>query len=354
MWFISLSILFILLSLIPLIQNTHWFFTFFEFAKIQLFGILTFITVLGFFLITNKNTFFYVVFISNLATLLYQLIALFPFTKWYPTKQTKAKGYSSKTIILISANVYQENKETDKLIEIITQQQPDLFLTMESNQKWENALAVMEQSYPYHVKVPQENTYGMHLYSKLEILSHHVHYFVADDIPCIEALLKTSDGYVFNFFGVHPPPPSPTEEKNSKERDGELLSLAKVIKTKTEPCVVAGDFNNVAWAKSSILFRKTSELIDARIGRGLFSTFHAKYWFFRFPIDLFFHSPKILIEKLKTLAYFGSDHFPIYSSFCIAQSDSEKNELVETLETENEEEVEEIIEEGKKEKSENR
>ena len=41
----------------------------------------------------------------------------------------------------------------------------------------------------------------------------------------IEAKLKTKDGYEFVFFGVHPPPPSPTEEKTSK--DGDLLSIAK-------------------------------------------------------------------------------------------------------------------------------
>lgn len=354
MWFTILSILFVVLTYIPLIQNPHWFFRFFEFAKIQLVGILGFITVLGFFLVTDKDNLFYVVFILNLVTLLYQLINLFPYTKWYPTKKIKPSLYNSKNLVLISANVFQNNKKATLLIDILTKQQPDIILTMESNKNWENKLAVLEKPYPYHIKVAQENTYGMHLYSKIEIVSHHVHYFVADDIPCIEAQLKTPDGYFFNFFGVHPPPPSPTEEKNAKERDGELLSLAKVIKTKKEPCVVAGDFNNVAWAKSSILFRKTSELIDARIGRGLFSTFHAKYWFFRFPIDLFFHSPHIYINELKTLGYFGSDHFPIYCSFQISRTHNDQTDLVESLENENKEKVEEIIEEGKKEKSENR
>jgi hypothetical protein len=62
----------------------------------------------------------------------------------------------------------------------------------------------------------------MHLYSKLKITKHSVHYFVADDLPSIEAKITTADNFKFTFFAVHPPPPSPTEEENSKERDGEL------------------------------------------------------------------------------------------------------------------------------------
>jgi hypothetical protein len=61
----------------------------------------------------------------------------------------------------------------------------------------------------------------MHLYSKLKITKHSIHYFVADDLPSIEAKITTADNFKFNF-AVHPPPPSPTEEENSKERDGEL------------------------------------------------------------------------------------------------------------------------------------
>lgn len=185
---------------------------------------------------------------------------------------------------------------------------------MESDINWEKELKQFEKDYPFSVKIALNNTYGMHLFSKIEILEHKIHFFVADDLPSIEAKMKTKDGYIFTFFGVHPPPPSPTEEKNSKERDGELLCVAKRIKKNASTCIVMGDFNNVAWAKSSILFRKTSETIDGRMGRGFISTFHAKYFFLRCPIDLIFHTSDIFIEKLKKLEYFGSDHFPFLQS----------------------------------------
>jgi hypothetical protein len=60
----------------------------------------------------------------------------------------------------------------------------------------------------------------MHLYSKLKIKTQCSLFFVADD--SIEAKITTADNFKFTFFAVHPPPPSPTEEENSKERDGEL------------------------------------------------------------------------------------------------------------------------------------
>jgi hypothetical protein len=42
------------------------------------------------------------------------------------------------------------------------------------------ALSVLDQKYKYNIKVALDNTYGMHLYSKLKI-TKHIHYFVADD-----------------------------------------------------------------------------------------------------------------------------------------------------------------------------
>ncbi|GGD14647.1 endonuclease [Flavobacterium orientale] len=308
----------------------------------------------GFIFIEDKGFLFIVVISLNLLTLLFHGIHLFPYSKLHAIPKNIKTNSCSQTISIISANVYQKNTAYNRFSEVVVKHNPDIFLTMESNKDWENALSHFDQTYPFHIKVALENTYGIHLFSKLKIISHQVHYFVADDIPCIEAKLISNDGFVFNFFGVHPPPPSPTEEENAKERDGELLSVAKVVKSKKEPSVVVGDFNNVAWAKSALLFRKTSELIDARIGRGLFSTFHAKYWFFRFPIDLFFHSTDVFVDKLKTLDYFGSDHFPIYSSFYINKKNKEQEELIETLENEEKTEINQIIKDGINEESENR
>ena len=154
-----------------------------------------------------------------------------------------------------------------------------------------------------------------------------------------------------NTYGIHPAPPSPIEEDNSRERNGELLSVGKKVKESKGLVIVVGDFNNVAWAKSSILFRKTSELIDPRIGRGFIATYHAKYRLLRFPIDLFFHSTDIFMEDFKTLRNIGSDHLPLFCKFFINQTEGSQKEEMETLEEGEEEEVEEMIEDGINEES---
>jgi len=225
---------------------------------------------------------------------------------------------------------------------------------MESNSDWERALETLDDEYPHSQKIALENTYGMHFYTKFKIIAIKVHYFVADDLPSIECELETHDGYRFVFFGVHPPPPSPTEEENSKERDGDLLSVAKQVKDYKLPVLITGDFNTVAWSQVSILFKKTSGLIDARYGRGYLATFHTKYWFFRIPLDLLYHSTTIFVKELKILPSIGSDHFPIMSVFYIDKGNDEQEEDVKSLDANEKEEVEELIEEGKDEVSENR
>ena len=144
----------------------------------------------------------------------------------------------------------------------------------------------------------------MHLYSKIPFVKSTVHFFVADDVPSIEARFKTADGHDFVVFAVHPPPPSPTEETNSKERDGDLLCVAKKIKEHPVPSLVIGDFNTVAWSVTSILFRKTSELIDARVGRGIAATFHAKYLFSGFRWICFSTVRRFLLKNWKKCKLF--------------------------------------------------
>lgn len=351
--FFVLSGLLIILSLLPFIRCQHWVFRVAEFVKLQLLVFQVPLLAWGFYLVADAP---WIWSIQILQALLigYHVFILVRYTKFW-RKEIYEKGKdASNSIKIISCNVLQFNKEYDRFIALIRKEQPQIFVTMESDAVWENALRELESDYPNVVKVTLDNTYGMHFYTKLKVNKSWVHYFVADDIPSIEAELETEDGHRFIFFAVHPPPPSPTEEENSKERDGDLLSVAKKVRDYKMPVVVTGDFNNVAWARSSVLFKKTSKLIDARIGRGILSTFHANYWFFRVPLDLLFHSPNVFIDKLFIYPSVGSDHFPMGCTFFIDRYSDEQAEDIEELEKGEMSEVNELIAEGRKEESDNR
>ncbi|MEI7487152.1 MAG: endonuclease/exonuclease/phosphatase family protein [Chryseobacterium sp.] len=350
MWnaYLILVALLLLLTLLPKIQNSHWIFRVPEFGKIQITYFIVITFILGFLVDSHSEYFWYFQGFLGLMFVHHGVI-LIKYTPLYPIRKPSRQQKSSQKIHFISANVYQFNTEYSRFIKLIEKHNPEIFLTMESNGDWEKAMQPLEKDYPYQHKVTLENTYGMHFYSRIEIKEAKTHYFVADDIPSIEVHLTTKDGFSFVFFGVHPPPPSPTEEETSKERDGDLLSTAKRVTKIDKPVIVVGDFNNVAWSKSSILFRKTSHLIDPRIGRAFVSTFHAKYRMLRFPIDLMFHSEDIFIEKLTTLENFGSDHLPVYCEFFIDHHNDEQEERVEEATTEEKIQAEEMIQEGKEE-----
>lgn len=336
----------LLASILPLIPSQHWVFRVWEFARIQVVLFQVAILILGFIFFDPKTLIFWLISAVSLGFIINHIVILIPYTALYKRKPAEKVAKHSDLISLISVNVYQFNEDHQKLIDLVNQVKPDILLTMESNQAWENSLTKIESDYPNFKKVPLENTYGIHFYTRLKVDNIKVNYFISDDLPSIQATLFTNNGETFTFFGVHPPPPSPTEEDTSKERDGELLAVAKEVRTIKNPVIVTGDFNNVAWARSSVLFRKTSELIDPRIGRGFVATFHANYRLLRFPIDLFFHSTDIFIQDFKTLRNIGSDHLPLYCTFFINKKEELQEDAVETLHENELEEVDEIIEKG--------
>lgn len=348
-FFLVLSLVLIFFNLLPFIKNQHWIFRAPEFIKIQLL-ILQLIASIGLFIFTDKNNWFLFVLIFQIALIIYNTYLLARFTKFY--KSTNKSIADSQSFKVISANIYQFNTQFKKFKDFIRSEQPDFFVTIESNKDWELEMRSLENDYPYTEKITLENTYGMHLYAKIPFQEIKTHYFVANDIPSIEAHFKTKNGESFVIFCVHPPPPSPTEEKTSKERDGDLMCIAKRVKVINKPTLVVGDFNTVSWSRIADLFRKNSGLIDGRNGRGILASYHAKYWFFRAPLDLVFHTRTLVLKELRLLGYIGSDHFPICCVFNINSSINDNT--IETTTKEEDAETTKLIYNGKKENSDNR
>lgn len=309
---IALALVAVLATAMAFIQRTDWWVRAFDFPRLQIAAVGLLALVLYPFVFDGAWYDVVLIVLTALATA-WQGWRILPYTPLFPKQVIEASSYTSNdTIGVMVANVLTPNRGADQLLSIIREADPDVILAVETDQWWEDQLAPLEQDYPYTLKCPKDNLYGMHLYSRLKWMDPEIRFLVDDEIPSMHARVKMNNGHVLELHCLHPTPPSPTENDTSTERDAELLVVGRDLKKDNRSVVVAGDLNDVAWSDTTNLFQKISGLLDPRIGRGRMSTFHAKYWFLRWPLDHLFHSDDFTLVSMRRLPKFGSDHFPIY------------------------------------------
>lgn len=301
-------------TLIPLLRNDAWWIRIFDFPRIHLL-VLALISALLFFLaMRNDWTALHIVALILLgAAAVYQAIQIFPYTPLARHQVAPADGDTGEaTLSLMVANVLMTNRETGRLLELIREYNPDVLLTVETDAYWAEALTAIEEEYPNFVSQPLENTYGMILHSRLPLEGAAVRYLVEDDIPSIHAHVTLSDGTRVRLYFLHPRPPYPKEDDDTTERDAELLVVGRKVESRDEIAVVAGDLNDVAWSHTTHLFQRISQMLDPRVGRGMYNSFHAGIPLLRWPLDHVFFTKHFKLVRLERLPNFGSDHFPIF------------------------------------------
>jgi endonuclease/exonuclease/phosphatase (EEP) superfamily protein YafD len=224
----------------------------------------------------------------------------------------------ARTLALLESNVLQTNRDADRVVRTAAGADADVMLFVEADRWWEERLdRAFAAAYPYALRCPLDNLYGMLLYSRLPLEDGRVEFLVHDDIPSMQAWIRLRGGARVWLNAVHPRPPAPGESDKSLDRDAELLVVgARVREALTDdpalPVVVFGDLNDVAWSHTTRLFQKTSRLLDPRKGRGFFSTFHARWPGLRWPLDHVFFSEHFRLITMRRLDYVGSDHFPVH------------------------------------------
>ncbi len=338
-----LIIFFIISPFFPATRNPYWFFRTADFVRLQSLFIQFILLALFLYFEVNYTIFSWILVVALVTTTFYQLYKVFPYSSLFP--RTRSQAASDGQVSILAGNVLQTNSHYPDFVNEVKRFDPDLVLTMESNSAWENSLSEIENEYPFTVKVPLENFYGMHLYSKKELDNVEVRYQIEDDKPSIFFDFPIKGNLPIFFCCLHPAPPSPTENETSKERDAELMLTGKQIRTLDKPTVVCGDMNDVVWSRTTRLFKKMTGMIDPRVGRGFFSTYNANYFFLRFPLDHLFHTRDLYVGKMVRSKNFGSDHFAMYYEIHHKKKvETPKNPK---LNGDDKEEIEELIENGK-------
>lgn len=313
MTIIMILVAFLLVAtLLPLSRNPHWLVRGLDFPRLQ-FSILAALLLVAEIILLDQDQPLTLMLVGiTLFCLIWQLWWILPYTPLWPVEVNSATDSSAENMLsILTANVLTPNRNADALLAMVKERAPDILVTLESDQWWQNHLDVLTEQMPYSIKCPLDNLYGMHVYSRQPLSEITVDYLIEDDVPSMHALVTMRNGVNVRMHFLHPAPPSPTENPKSSERDAELVVVGRSVASSDQPVIVTGDLNDVAWSATTRLFRKLSGLLDPRVGRGMYNTFHADYLLARWPLDHLFHSEHFTVHSIERMQHFGSDHFAL-------------------------------------------
>lgn len=302
----------IVATAVPLVRKKDWWIRIFDFPRLQILILAAAALVVFLVLVEDWSAWHAAFALLLVLSLAYQAYMMYPYTFFAQPKVRRASTrHVQRTIAVVFANVMMTNRNSDELLAIIREEDPDIVLAVETDGWWERELDVLAETHAHVVRQPQNNTYGMLLYSRLELVKPKVEFLIEADVPSIHALVKLRDGTLVELHCLHPRPPAPQEAEDAKPRDAELILVARSLRGRDVPAIVLGDLNDVAWSRTSYEFQDISGLLDPRVGRGFYHTFHARYPVLRYPLDHCFHTKHFRLVRFKRLRKFGSDHFPV-------------------------------------------
>jgi endonuclease/exonuclease/phosphatase (EEP) superfamily protein YafD len=317
---IALAIALITVSFLPLWWTDRWWVRLWDFPRLQVAALLVIVGIGVWFVSIGKWR--WPILGGIAAALAWQISHFVAYFPPYPKQVASTENCpAGRQVSLINANVLMTNQDYVRLIKLVENRKPDVLLLLEPGFEWAAAIEPLLAAYPYHLSEPLPNTYGLILLSKLP-MEGRIQYLLQPAVPSAQVRLRLPGGEQVELHGLHPEPPWPGDD--SGERDAELVTVGKRVRDHGRAAIVMGDLNDVAWSRTSDLFRRAGGMLDPRVGRGFYPTFNANYPLLRWPLDHLFVSPHFKVMELDLLPDIGSDHLPIFFRLCLTEDGSER------------------------------
>lgn len=230
---------------------------------------------------------------------------------WYFSSTKNLTASDTVELTILHSNVLTRNVEFDQFIKLINQESPDIFVMQEVNQKWLQEMGELEKVYTLKYGVPQEDNFGIALFSKYPFETVKKVYWGDDSyVPSLVATLEVS-GQRVTVIATHPLPPVGKEYYDS--RNSQIAKVADVSRRHKGPLVVVGDLNTTMWSHAYTPLEQGTNLHNAREGFGLLPTWPTQFQLplFMIPLDHFLVSPHFVVHDIRVGKNIGSDHLPL-------------------------------------------
>jgi endonuclease/exonuclease/phosphatase (EEP) superfamily protein YafD len=221
-------------------------------------------------------------------------------------------------VSIVSLNLLASNRDTGRVVAYLRDRRADLVALLEVDDFWAEAIAGLADLYPHRFVVPRNDNFGIALLSRLPLDAVREAEFGAAGVPTIVADVPRPDGG-FMFIATHPL--SPVRAEWSRLRDAQLRDIAAFVAAAGRSCVVAGDFNATPWSPVCRDFAARSGLVDTALGRGLQTTWNARLWLPRIPIDHVYAPPRTMVVRRAVGPDVGSDHLPVEAEIILPRHD---------------------------------
>jgi endonuclease/exonuclease/phosphatase (EEP) superfamily protein YafD len=242
-------------------------------------------------------------------------IAINLFCVW-PYYLPPAIRYDANLPVMRAAtiNVNTANRRFELVTSYIRETRPDVLLLVEVNGDWIRAMEGISADYPYQRCEPQEDNFGIALYSRSPWLKCETVYLGEAQVPSLVAAFDIG-GRTLTVFGTHALPP--VDEVYSRRRNSQLSEVADFLASVSGPKMLLGDFNATPWSFAFANLLKRSALRDSSLGMGVRPTWPVGKLPLKLPIDFCLVSEEILVRDRWIGPQVGSDHYPLAVDFCL-------------------------------------
>ena len=147
------------------------------------------------------------------------LYLICPFYVGGPTAETPPAS-----LRVMAINVNAGNRQREIVLDTITNCHPDVLFVLEYTEFWQEALAPLESTYPHTRQVPQDDSFGMAVYSRWPLAQAEVFSLRQAGFWAIEVRLRIGD-QPWTILGIHVMPP--VSARASQLRNEQLVELSR-------------------------------------------------------------------------------------------------------------------------------
>lgn len=212
---------------------------------------------------------------------------------------------SAPSLKIVAANIFGAPMSPETLRHYLATGGFDIIMLTEYSVHWDAYFNEWSLPYPYILKHPQPDNFGVAIYSRWPLTDAVLaSWHIPLPMPGIIATAQTPLGPI-RVIAAHPPPP--VMPGFGKWRNGVITQISAIMKDSDIPVLVAGDLNATPWSYP------LNELLKMPgvIGGSYYGTWPSAIPQLGLPIDHIIVKGPLAFAHYGTGPATGSDHLPL-------------------------------------------